>query len=322
MDAVVLVEVRDLRERLVARHRVERWPLTIGRAYSNDLILEDPYVCASHLRVIRTLTGALEAEDLGSVNGVQLVGDGARVQRVRLDPAARLRIGNTLLRFVDPDVEVPPALVRGRRERDLPWLLRRPMLWVCWLGVPLWLLGYRDLMLYERPRSSTLLGYAVLALLGMAAWAAAWALLNRVVSHRWRFVPHAAAGSAFFAVALGRDQVEGYVGMLAGGTWMGTVIGALCHVLPLAWLLGLHLAVVDHLSVAARRVGAFGAAVAFVGLTGFLADWSRFEFSNDIDFDAELRPLPRAWIPGAPLTALEGDVAALQAEVRRLAEER
>src|SRR5213079_2538659 len=93
---MTFVELFDRRGRLLARHRIERWPVTIGRAYSNDIIVDDPYVCPNHLRLVRNGDEGIVAEDLGSVNGVRSEPNGTPDARVALGTDGLLRIGNTV----------------------------------------------------------------------------------------------------------------------------------------------------------------------------------------------------------------------------------
>jgi Inner membrane component of T3SS, cytoplasmic domain len=65
-----------------------RDPLLIGRSVRNDIMLEDDWVSAEHLR-LRRLQGAWLAEDLGSTNGTRLNGR-------PLKGAARVRAGDVL----------------------------------------------------------------------------------------------------------------------------------------------------------------------------------------------------------------------------------
>jgi hypothetical protein len=65
-----------------------RDPLLIGRSVRNDIMLEDDWVSAEHLR-LRRLHGAWLAEDLGSTNGT-------RVNGRPLKGAARVRAGDVL----------------------------------------------------------------------------------------------------------------------------------------------------------------------------------------------------------------------------------
>jgi hypothetical protein len=314
------VEVLDARGRVVARHRVERWPLEIGRAYSNDLIVDDPFVCPRHLRVVERPDGTLEAEDLGSVNGSNC--DGVRVARVPVRSDTRLRIGNTLLRFVDGGAQIAPTRVHTRAGSDLPAIARRPLSIACALGIPIWLAAYRLLTMYDRPRPFTMIGYAVLATVGLAAWAVMWALLNRLVSRRWRLGAHAAIASCFFGITYLLDLGDGYVAFLLSGTWAGTILTFLFDAVPFACIIALHLAVIGTIQRAGRWAVAGGVSVAFIALMAFLSGWSQFEFSNSISFDANLRPMPKAWIPGVSLESLDADITRLAEEVQERARKR
>ena len=48
--------------------------VVIGRAIDSSVVLEDPEVSRSHVRITRTPAGAYEIEDLGSRNGTQVHG--------------------------------------------------------------------------------------------------------------------------------------------------------------------------------------------------------------------------------------------------------
>ncbi len=66
---------------------------TIGRANSNNLVLNDPYVSSRHLVIERRPEGIF-AEDLGSANGTKLNGHALDGRR-RLEHEDRLEIGRT-----------------------------------------------------------------------------------------------------------------------------------------------------------------------------------------------------------------------------------
>ena len=97
MDEVTWIEVLSRHREVVTRHRVTSNAITIGRAYDNDIVLDDPHVAAHHLRLARGNDGAWVAEDLGSVNGVYVDGERARRERVVLDATTTLHIGHTSL---------------------------------------------------------------------------------------------------------------------------------------------------------------------------------------------------------------------------------
>ncbi len=70
--------------------------LSLGRSPDSDVVLDDPFVSTVHARVVRR-GGLVYVEDLGSTNGTYL--DEQRVAQAPLRPAARLRVGETVLRY-------------------------------------------------------------------------------------------------------------------------------------------------------------------------------------------------------------------------------
>lgn len=319
---MTFVELLDHRGRVLARHRVDHWPITIGRGYDNDVIVDDPYVCPAHLRVSCDGAGLLVVEDLGSVNGTRADADGRVISRAAVPADTRLRIGRSVLRFRRGDAPVPPTLARRSRRAGIDLLTRTPVAVASlFLIVPVVL--YSTFVLsYDRPGLPALAGFAIFLVLGLAAWAGTWALVTRVVAHEWRFLAHAAVACAYMVIDLAADAVQSYVAFLGAGTWPGTLLGAACDVLPIAWLLNAHLSIVATMSRRRSAAAAAVVALGLVALVGLASRWSQQAFSNVIHFDSTLEPLPRAWIPGEPIDALVADIGDLESEVRRLAAER
>ncbi len=71
-EAAIWIEVLSRHGDVGSRQRFTSTPITIGRAYDNDVVLDDPHVAAHHLRIVRSDAGVLTAEDLGSRNGLYL----------------------------------------------------------------------------------------------------------------------------------------------------------------------------------------------------------------------------------------------------------
>ncbi|QOY60613.1 FHA domain-containing protein [Thermophilibacter immobilis] len=71
-------------------------PVVVGRSSSSDIVVDEPYVSASHARF--TLQGpALVLEDLGSTNGT-LVNGHPIGQAVTLREADEVQVGDTIMR--------------------------------------------------------------------------------------------------------------------------------------------------------------------------------------------------------------------------------
>jgi hypothetical protein len=181
MDPVIWIEILSRHREVVARHRFAASEVRIGRGYDNDVVLDDPHVAVHHLRVLRTETGELVAEDAGSANGLFRDGDRRRQQRVALDGDTILRIGNVLLRVREPGYAVP-----RERARQPPALL-----WPAAAGLAAAILAMDALSLWLEETGEPKASRYVMPLLGLAgvalAWTAAWAVLSRVFAGRAQF---------------------------------------------------------------------------------------------------------------------------------------
>lgn len=182
------VEILSRHDEVVARQKVQCGAgadaVRIGRAYDNDIVLDDPFVAAHHLRIVRDASGALTAEDLGSANGLFIGQDRRRVPHAVLDGARTLRIGRTRLRIRELDHAVEP-------ERAV---LRRVSLWPAIGLVAGALLGSEALTIWLRETAKgdlgDYLGPLLITCVLVAAWTTVWAVLSRVFSGRSRFDRH------------------------------------------------------------------------------------------------------------------------------------
>lgn len=183
----MIVEVLDRSGRVVQRVRAEALPITIGRAYSNTVIVDDRYVSPEHLRIVEDEDGTLIAEDIGTLNGMY---DGASLQRVArlpVTPQTRLRIGGTTLRVRPDSFSVEPALPYSV---NTSWF---PTVWHA-VGVLFLCIGYlaakQYLGMVQPQQVLTRIGQWVPYVFAVLAWAGAWALASRALQHRFHFLEH------------------------------------------------------------------------------------------------------------------------------------
>jgi hypothetical protein len=182
------VEILSRQQEVLARHRVQcgtqAGDVHIGRGYDNDVILDDPYVAANHVRIVRDEDGALVAEDLGSANGLFVGEDRRRLARVVLDGKRWIRIGRTNLRIRQADQAVAPERVLRPHTRAWPLVL----------GIACAVLGIQFLTMWLRETGEPKLGSYLTPLMSLGAfavmWTAAWAILSRIFSGQARFERH------------------------------------------------------------------------------------------------------------------------------------
>jgi hypothetical protein len=196
---MIWIEILSRHRDIASRFRVAGPEARIGRGYDNDVIVDDPYVAAQHLRVFRDETGQLVAEDMGSANGTFLDGDKLRQARIIVDGKHPIRIGQTFLRVRDTSHGVEGERVAGAERRILPIALAAA------LGVAILAIDALGIWLAEtsEPRASNYLTPLLVIAAIIVAWVGIWALLSRIFSGRSHFLPNlliALAGLLVFSL--------------------------------------------------------------------------------------------------------------------------
>jgi hypothetical protein len=184
MAAVMWIEVLSRDGEVVARERVDSDEARIGRAFDNDVVVNDPHVAPHHLRVYRGADGELVAEDLGTVNGLYREHGARRVTRLPLAGEPGIRIGRTTLRVHDASHPVPPE-----RAMTPP---RAHVTWDMGLGVGLFvlILLLNWLNLTSEPSANLVLLPLIGLATALALWTGLWAVLSRIFFGQAQFALH------------------------------------------------------------------------------------------------------------------------------------
>jgi hypothetical protein len=259
MESVTYLEVVDrsgrVRQRVVVAPRTT---LLVGRAYDNDVIVDDPYVSEHHVRVDAGADGALVAHDIGSLNGLVLDGHG-QVESARLGADDAVRMGESWLRVRRSDDPVAPTRLLAAGPWPLGWL-ERP--WVAALALVLIPLEAAVSQLYAssiRWEPGDALGSMLESASLLVGWAVAWALVTRVARHEWHLLTHLAvavlASAALEVVGIAEDVV-----VFLTDSPVPWAVLRLAEVVVIAWALRLHLALATTLEPAQGRAAATGAA--------------------------------------------------------------
>jgi hypothetical protein len=183
---MIWVEILSRHRDVTARFRIDSREVAIGRSYDNDVVLDDPYVAARHLRVFHDEAGQLVAEDLGSANGMYLDRSRSRSARVVVDGNVPIRIGHTFIRIRETShaVEAERLAKSGRRFV--------PIVSAVVLGVAL--LALSAVNVWFAQTSEPHLSDYLLPLLTLVAlallWVGMWSLLSRLFSGQSRFLRH------------------------------------------------------------------------------------------------------------------------------------
>ncbi len=109
MDRLIVELLHHHGHSVEKRYVFENGKATIGRSYSNDIILDDPFVSPKHLSISRNGAG-IRVEDLASENGTRINGEtNIQDQGTRVASGDEIYIGKTKLKLLLPDHPVEPA---------------------------------------------------------------------------------------------------------------------------------------------------------------------------------------------------------------------
>ncbi len=304
MAALGYIEILDGKGGVSERIAVDGFPVTIGRAYGNQVILTDPFVCPLHLKIAQDEQGRLLASDLESVNGVYPALGNERVAQLELQSGSQFRIGHTLLRYVSVDHLLAPTLVDGAVKVSR---LASPYAAVI-LGAVLVLLLCLDAYLssVERVTVAKIIGETWITVSMMATWAGMWALASRIVVSRFNFARHVTIAclalltiSALGVVAEWSEFFLPRVPML----WIAGVFG---YGLVLAGLIYGHLGSASPLRRRSRLWTAAAISLVVVGTSAISDFAARSKFSTIMEYTGVLKPIDAAWVPA---TSVEEFVA-------------
>jgi hypothetical protein len=169
---------------VLQRHQVHTLPIRIGRAYDNDVILDDDYVAPRHALVDVDSANKLMLHDLGSRNGV--IKGGKRLPSLVLAGDTVVRIGHTSLRVRAADFPVPAEMLDRTMhgwEGALPGIAGMVLAALVALSIT-WLFDTR-----QSPPTLYLQALAA-GVGGAVAWGGAWAFANRLFGRHARLGRH------------------------------------------------------------------------------------------------------------------------------------
>lgn len=321
MDEVIFLEVLE-GDAVHARHRLERFPATVGRGYTNDVIVDDPKVSTVHLRIERAEDGSLVMHDVGSTNGTYLVEPWTRLAQVVLTPDARVAVGDTVLRFRGQNHPVERTFVGEAPDAPRRRFFEEPAVFPVALAV----LVLRSVLSEHLSNyQKTDWGELSIALAAPLAfpfmWACGWALASRIARRQYHFRAHAAIGTLML---LGITVIPMVLKLLTFSLSLGPGVRLLekaSFLGMLAWGLYWHMRYVTRVS--ARRLQiAVACCTVFLGVL-FQADTllGNEDFSADLPFHRTLLPPSLRVAKAQPVEAFFDGAKDLQQQVDALVNE-
>jgi pSer/pThr/pTyr-binding forkhead associated (FHA) protein/small basic protein len=322
----LILEIRDARG-IATLHRLDMLPVTIGRALSNDIILDDPYIDARHASIGVDESGVVTIGDLGSLNGLRRNGtreDGS----VAVKPGTEVRIGRTTLRFRDVDEVVAPALADEEQRATAPatpifvTLPPRSRL----LGTTSGRLGIAATTLAafalsawlgstERSNGTPVLSATVAIATATLVWATLWTLAGRGPDRRSNFLGHFAIASLALLAMLLWGVVNDWLSFLFPDAPIVPTLFFAVFLAVLTALVAGHLGVSGTVSRRARWRGGLIASAVVVAMAFFVGLVNDDKFSDVPKFASEVKPLPTQFIPTKTVAEFDEDVKDLKGDV-------
>jgi hypothetical protein len=205
MSQPIFVEQLTPDGEVLHRSKVTHLPVTIGRAYDNDIILDDPHTAAHHAQIELNQLDELIIADLGSHNGITYAN--ARENFFVVDGDKIYRLGHTRLRIRTVEYQVAAEvtdLTNHSWEGLLPALTGLALLLVTGL-LSTWLadLNQGTLSKYLLELVSVF-GFAI-------GWSGIWALFGKLFTGHARFGRHLFIASAGLALLELWEHLSGLI---------------------------------------------------------------------------------------------------------------
>lgn len=316
------IEILDGKGSVVERTAVESFPVHIGRAYSNHVIVNDPFVCPMHVTIAADEQGRLIARDLGSVNGMRDGLGGGRVEKLEIHSGSQLRIGHTLLRYCSVDHPLAPTAVdrsETASRRSSP-LLSSHLAWAAGLAVLVLVCLEAYLSSVERVKWINIISEPLPVVATMLGWAGLWALVSRIVVGRFSFAPHVTiAALALYAISLLGIMSE-WLEFLLPAIPMLWISGLVANGLVLAGLIYGHLGFASALRRRSRLWSALAVTLGIVGWNTISYFAARSKFSTVMEYSAVLKPLDTGLLPAISVDQFIDASQKMRNELERLAQ--
>jgi hypothetical protein len=309
---VALVELLDHDGRVQQAWDVAQWPLRLGRALDNDVVLHDVHAAAHHAVLDVDAQQRVVVTAGASRNGVR-VEEGrstltlAAGHHAVLAPLAPWHIGTSTLRvrrladpLPDERVLAPAAAPASRWATALLLVLA-----ALWTGASLWLENNPDAT-WERylPELGALGGAAAL-------WSGLWGLASKLFNRRFVVMPHLRVLLGY-ALAIGVSQLAlSLLAYAADWAWASRVRDIVTWALAAA-MVAHHLRLV--LPARARRINlALGSACVLAIASSMALNWQRTDRFFDELYATTLPPPSWRVVPARPADVLIDELRTLEA---------
>ena len=266
--------------------------LTIGRAFTNDVIVSDPYVGPSQIQ-IKLSTNDTHSHDwhvcnVDDTNPVFLNKKINETPEFYLSSGDEITIGRTSMTFFKED----HAIQKTREFSFTNWLHHhkfKPLI----ASVMLMLLFVIALWMSYQETSSELdwgelSGVAIVFVIFAIIWASGWSLTGRLLKSNHYFFSQLFFTSICLSVFLLAGDLYSYVDYFFSSSLAGEIVDWLTTILFFGLLIGFNLTLITHAPGAFRK-GLIASAI-FLGVIVSLVHQNKDEYSNQPVHSGVIKP--------------------------------
>jgi len=324
MGKIVFVELLDRRGHVRERVRIDSFPATIGRGYTNAVIVDDPFVSAEHLRLSLNNEGSVIVEPLDIENGLWLSTSRERIERHKIPAGgeAMIRIGQTLLRLRGDDFVVKPTApsqpLFGPSGRFIENSVIAFMVFVAAFGLCVVVFAQT---ISKKVIWSDLTSTSLFLLIAIVVWTTFWSFLSRLLTHSFRFMTHLAISGIASITFFVFDIAVEYFEFLFSAPAAAKVVDFAALGIVFSLLLYTHLSIMSESSRWKRLLSSLLISAAIIGIVLLVKYTKGEEFSTELRFSSVIKPIGRLWVRTVSSDEFFGDLKSLKTKIDALAQE-
>ena len=202
MAKSLIVEVLNRIGHVTERYVVRGNKLTIGRDYSNDVILSDTTISPQHLTLTLDTANSITIQDLQSVNGTYYADHRHVISNASVPSGTKIQIGKTQLRLLTSEHAVTDTVrITTKHPLQKAWQATRGwMMLLMAIGITA---GIEFTHFTDDFDTKSLIDTIIATAILILVWAGGWAFAGRLLKHKARFLQQLyATASIFFIMAI------------------------------------------------------------------------------------------------------------------------
>ncbi len=186
--------------------------VTIGRGFDCDIILDDPFICAHHIKILKNFKKEqLRIEGFQTINGFKVNNKQYSSDIVEVGYGDKIYMGKTIIRIYNSNY---PVKATKKLTKTSPFFSKLENQTNCWLLflISLLIVGFCSYIDSWEKDIFYDIAIAILVIVIITIiWAGIWTIVGRINKHKSYFSLHIGIFSSFFILNIIIMTVVGYI---------------------------------------------------------------------------------------------------------------